>query len=84
MEPNVVVQFGKPPHRIDLISVVDGVTFEEAWPHHVDEELDLAGGRRLPLPVIGLAALVKNKRAAGRHKDLDDVEHLEPFLSRPV
>jgi hypothetical protein len=32
--------------------------------------------------VIGLAELLRNKRAAGRHKDLDDVEHLEPLLSR--
>ena len=34
------------------------------------------------LPVVGLAELVRRKRAAGRHKDLDDVEHLEPVLGR--
>lgn len=32
--------------------------------------------------VNGLTELLRNKRAAGRHKDLDDVEHLEPLLSR--
>ena len=32
------------------------------------------------LPVMGLAELLRNKRASGRHKDLDDVEHLEPLL----
>jgi hypothetical protein len=35
-----------------------------------------------PLHVIGLAELVRNKQAAGRHKNLDDVEHLQPLLSR--
>ncbi len=83
LEPKVVVQFGRPPHRVDLISAIDGVTFEEAWPRRVDESLDLPDGRRVQLPVIGLADLLRNKRAAGRHKDLDDVEHLESFLPRP-
>ena len=82
LEPKVVVQFGRPPHRVDLISAVDGVTFEEAWPHRVDESLERADGPRVPLPVIGLADLVRNKRASGRHKDLDDVEHLESLLPR--
>jgi hypothetical protein len=80
--PSVVVQFGKPPHRVDFISAIDGVTFETAWPHRVDEDLELLDSRRLPVAVIGLAELVANKRAAGRHKDLDDVEHLEPLLGR--
>lgn len=82
-EPKVVVQFGRPPHRVDLISAIDGVTFEEAWPHRVEETLDLVEGRRIPLPVMGLAELLRNKRASGRHKDLDDVEHLEPLLPGP-
>ena len=79
----MVVQFGRPPHRIDLVSAIDGVTFAKAWSDRVNENLDLEGGRQTPLPVIGLPDLVTNKRAAGRHKDLDDVEHLEPLLQRP-
>lgn len=82
LQPEVVVQFGRPPHRIDLLSVIDGVTFEEVWPHRVDENLALADGRQVPLPLIGLADLIKNKRSSGRHKDLDDVEHLEPLSRR--
>ncbi len=46
----------------------------------MDEKLALADGE-VPLPVIGLADLIKNKRASGRHKDLDDVEHLERLPS---
>ena len=82
MEPMVVVQFGRPPHRIDLLSMIDGVRFDEAWTHRVEEHLEIAGDRHVPLSVIGLPELLRNKRAAGRHKDLDDVEHLEPLLAR--
>jgi hypothetical protein len=83
LEPNVVVQFGRPPHRIDLVSSIDGVTFDQAWRGHVEERLELEGESPVPLAIIGLADLVANKRAAGRHKDLDDVEHLAPLLDRP-
>jgi len=82
MEPMVVVQFGRPPHRIDLLSTIDGVRFDEAWKHRVEEHIELAGDRHVPLSVIGLSELLRNKRASGRHKDMDDVEHLEPFLVR--
>ena len=81
-QPGVVVQFGRPPHRVDLVSAIDGVSFAEAWAHRVSESLDLPDGRRHPLEVIGLSELVRNKRTAGRHKDLDDVEHLEPLLAK--
>ena len=74
--PGVVVQFGRPPHRIDLLSAIDGVTFAEAWPEHVEEALVPDTGAPVPLPIIGLDQLIKNKRASARHKDLDDVEHL--------
>ncbi|MEO6029037.1 MAG: hypothetical protein ABIR79_19400 [Candidatus Binatia bacterium] len=77
LESGVIVQFGRPPNRIDLLSTIDGVTFEEAWPERINETLALPDGGRVPFPVIGLAALCKNKRASGRHKDLDDLEHLQ-------
>ena len=32
----LVVQFGQPPNRIDLVNAIDGVTFEEAWPGRFD------------------------------------------------
>jgi len=61
---------------------VDGLTFDETWSNRVSEHLELPDGSRHPLHVIGLPELLRNTRAAGRHKDLDDVEHLEPLLSR--
>jgi len=67
-----VLQIGLPPRRIDIISKVSGITFEDAIDDKRSFELD---GRRIP--VIGLEALVKNKTAAGRAQDLADVESLE-------
>lgn len=66
-----VVQIGLPPRRIDLLTSISGVGFAEAWPGRTTR--DVAG---LAVPFIGRAALVRNKRAAGRAKDLADLEAL--------
>ncbi len=71
----VVVQFGQPPNRIDLINAIDGVSFEGAWPGRVDAVVVRDDGE-VPVSFIGLDALVKNKRASGRPKDLDDLSYL--------
>jgi len=63
---------GAPPWRIDLLTSIDGVTFDEAWPER--EEWTVEG---LKLPVISRRQLLINKRAVGRAKDLADVERLE-------
>lgn len=55
-----------------MLTRIDGVTFEEGFADHRTFELD--GGE---IPYIGRAALLANKRAAGRAKDLADVEWLE-------
>lgn len=73
----VVVQFGQPPNRIDLINAIDGVSFAEAWAGHV-EAVIVGEGDEIPIRFIGLDALVKNKRASGRPKDLDDLSFLGP------
>jgi hypothetical protein len=76
LEPGIVVQFGRPPNRVDLLSALGTVSFAGAWSRRVKETLRTREGN-VPLPVIGLADLLRSKRDAGRHKDLDDVEHLE-------
>jgi hypothetical protein len=63
---------GRKPWRIDILSQIDGVTFEQCWPMRVTAEFEPA-----PLPVIGRTQLIANKRAAGRPKDLLDVAMLE-------
>lgn len=70
--PGTVYQLGLPPRRIDIITEISGVTFDEAWPEHVTAPL---GGK--PIPFIGRNALMKNKKASGRTKDLADVEMME-------
>jgi hypothetical protein len=72
MKPDVVVQFGLPPCRIDVVTGVSGVTFEEAWPDRFE-----AAFEDLRVPYIGREAFIRNKRASGRHKDLGDIEALE-------
>ncbi|HSW30440.1 MAG TPA: nucleotidyltransferase [Longimicrobiales bacterium] len=71
----VVVQFGQPPNRIDLLNAIDGVSFDEAWAGHV-EAVIVGEGDEIPIRFIGLDALIKNKRASGRPKDLDDLSYL--------
>lgn len=70
--PDVVVQLGVPPRRIDLLTGISGVTFGEAWPARVTIEWE---GRRVAF--LGLEELLRNKRSTGRGKDLLDVEELE-------
>ena len=68
-----VLQIGLPPRRIDVLNRADGITFDEAIAEGASFTLE---GRRIP--VIGRAALIKNKRAAGRAQDLADIEAIEP------
>lgn len=67
-----VYQIGLPPRRIDLLTEISGVTFEEAWQTRT---LTRLAGR--PIAVLGRDALLRNKRAAGRDKDLVDARWLE-------
>lgn len=67
-----IVQLGFPPARIDLITSIEGVEFEDCYPVRVEAELD-----GITVNFIDLANLRKNKRAAGRYQDLADLEHLD-------
>ena len=66
-----VVQIGLPPRRIDLLTSITGVGFDEAWHARVTHQV--AG---LAIPFLGRVDLVRNKRATGRAKDLADLEAL--------
>ncbi len=69
--PGKVIQLGYKPNRIDLMTSITGVTFDEAWQTRVAGELDA-----LPVEFIGLAAMLRNKDATGRGKDRIDAEEL--------
>lgn len=71
LEPKRIVRMGNPPLRLELMTSIDGVDFDECF----------EGGQEVlfedqPVRVIALADLRKNKAASGRHKDLDDLENL--------
>ena len=73
-EPGLVVQFGVPPNRIDLINFIEAVSFEEAWQSRVTVVMDDGDG--CSLQFIGLETLIRNKAALNRPKDVDDLEYL--------
>ncbi len=72
--PGTVYQLGLPPRRIDVLTRISGVSFSRAWAAHLEV---MFGGRTVP--VLGREALIENKRASGRAKDLLDVEALEAW-----
>ena len=69
--PGVVVQIGLPPRRIDLVTEITGVDFEEAWGARTSHRVGT-----LEIPFLGREHLVRNKRATGRLKDRADLEAL--------
>jgi hypothetical protein len=69
--PDVVVQIGLPPRRIDVLTGVTGVEFDDAWAGRVVHRVE-----ELDVPFLGREALIRNKRATGRLKDLGDLEAL--------
>lgn len=69
--PNMVVQIGLAPRRIDVLTDVTGLDFESAWASRIVHRIGA-----LSVPFLGRGDLVRNKRATGRYKDLGDVEAL--------
>lgn len=66
-----VVRMGVPPIRLEILTSISGVAFEECYAERVVDELD---GVRANL--ISLKHLKQNKKASGRNKDLNDLENL--------
>ncbi len=72
LNPENVIQLGYEPNRIDLLTQMEGIDFEECY--RLREEVEFEG---IPLNFIDLDHLLVSKRIAGRLKDLADVEKLE-------
>ena len=68
-----VIQLGRPPRRIDLLTAIDGVEFDACFARR-----ERVASDGVELNVIGLEDFKINKRATGRLKDLADLESLEP------
>jgi hypothetical protein len=71
LSSNKIIQLGNPPYRIDILTSIDGVDFNEAW----DRKIVAKYGDQ-NIYFISKEDLIKNKTASGRKKDLDDLDHL--------
>jgi hypothetical protein len=71
LEPGTIIQLGHPPNRIDLVTSISGIRFEDAWQHRVSFEVE-----GVSLLVIDKPTLMANKAASGRPKDLADLDAL--------
>ena len=71
-KPGLVVQLGVAPRRIDVLTALTGLTFEEAWNERVSHPFG-----DVPVNFIGRQSFIRNKRATGRAKDIGDIEGLE-------
>ena len=76
-KPGMVFQIGTEPQRIDILSAISGVSYEDAAVHAEQMEVD-----GLSLKVISLDDLIVNKRASGRPKDVADAMTLEKLREK--
>ena len=72
-----VVQIGVTPRRIDILTEITGVEYEEAKPQSITIEIE-----GMAIPVIGLAHLLQNKSAVGRPQDKADVARLQELRNK--
>jgi hypothetical protein len=72
MDEGIIKQIGQPPLRIDILSAIDGVNYEDA---KKDKKFFKTG--ELKIPFIGVRDFIKNKEASGRRKDLQDIKKLK-------
>lgn len=70
-EPGKIIRMGLPPMRIEVLTEISGVSFDECYTARITSEID---GQSVNL--ISKKHLKINKKASGRHKDLDDIENL--------
>ena len=71
-EPDKVIQLGYPPLRIDIMTTLTGVTWEQIEAGKVTGKIDV-----IPVSFLGKKEFIQNKRTLGRKKDLADIEALE-------
>ena len=72
VNPDLIFQIGVTPNRINIVTRISAVEFDEAWDNRI--EADVLG---VHVPVIGREQLIRNKRAVARPKDISDADDLE-------
>lgn len=79
LEPGRIIRMGVPPLRIEILTTIDGVDFTTCFARRQRAVID-----SVSVNLIHVDDLKRNKHASGRHKDLDDIEHLERTSSLPA
>jgi hypothetical protein len=74
--PRTLLMLGRDPFRIDILTDLPGISFDEAWRDRIGIVLD-----GVAVPVIGKRDLIMNKRTVGRLQDLADADELEKLGS---
>ncbi|HDH57246.1 MAG TPA: hypothetical protein ENF16_01415 [Bacteroidetes bacterium] len=72
LKENQIIRMGVPPVRIEIWTSISGVEFDECYSRRVTDVFD-----DIEIDFISLDHLKINKKASGRHKDLDDLENLD-------
>ena len=71
MQENKIIRMGNPPMRLEIMTHISGVEFNDCYPSRVVDTVD-----GVEINLISLENLKINKKASGRHKDLNDLENL--------
>lgn len=71
IQPSRIVRMGFPPLRVEIFTAISGVEFESCYQNRLEASFESVNAS-----MISLDCLRKNKKASGRHKDLDDLENL--------
>jgi hypothetical protein len=71
-DPDIVFRMGLPPNQVDILMSISGVSFDEAWPNRVMQEIE-----GINVSIIGRADQIRNKRSTDRPKDKLDADWLE-------
>ncbi len=71
LKKDSLVRMGVSPMRLEILTGISGVHFDSCYAERIVDEID-----GIPVNIIGLRHLKVNKKASGRHKDLDDLENL--------
>jgi hypothetical protein len=71
LEPDKIIRMGHPPIRIKILTTISGLDFADSYRKHLEIEVN-----GCPVNMIDIDSLKSNKKASGRYKDLNDLEHL--------
>lgn len=71
LEPGKIIRMGYPPIRIEVLTEISGVNFKQCYDRRKETKID-----GIKLKIISFEDLLKNKKASGRYKDLNDLENL--------